>query len=277
MRRTWALSLGVVSISVGMIGFLTPAAHAGPALPSSEPSGVVCDQPPGDPAPGTAAWQERDLNNLECATQRQQDEVSNPSFLRMWAIENGENDPGTEITTILNQFENSNPTAPLGDLASSTIGDPFRVPTTWQADGRGQQTLLTMNSTDGAHLNARLYWPNGPGPFPGVVMIPGLQAYNEVYEWLGRGPSRVRRHGIRSPTPRARVPPRNCPTTSTARSPAGPRGAQAPRFDDPTSDETQIVAMTSALDFLLSTPAKPDLDGDGGNPHAGERPRNPAI
>ncbi len=250
-----------------MIGFLTPAAHAGPALPSSEPSGVVCDQPPGDPAPGTAAWQERDLNNLECATQRQQDEVSNPSFLRMWAIENGENDPGTEITTILNQFENSNPTAPLGDLASSTIGDPFRVPTTWQADGRGQQTLLTMNSTDGAHLNARLYWPNGPGPFPGVVMIPGLQAYNEVYEWLGEGLAESG-YMVLIPDPQGQGASQELPHNPDGSIACGASGCSGPPIDDPASDETQIVAMTSALDFLLSTPAKPDLDGDGGNPHA---------
>lgn len=78
-----------------------------------------------------AAWQpgcrycsveERDLNNLECATRRQQDEVSNPSFLSMWAIENGENDPGTELTTILDQFENSNPTGPAGEVAATKIG-----------------------------------------------------------------------------------------------------------------------------------------------------------
>jgi dienelactone hydrolase len=267
MRRRWALSVGVAAISVGMIGVLAPGAHASPVPASSESPGEVCDQAPGNPAPGTAAWEQRDLNNLECATQRQQDEVSNPAFLSMWAIENGENDPGTQINTILNQFENHNPTGPAGDMANTTVGDPFRVPTTWQADGRGQQTLLTINSPDGAHLNARLYWPNGPGPFPAVVMIPGLQAYNEVYEWLGEGLAEAG-YIVLIPDPQGQGASQVLPHNPDGSVACGASGCSGPPVDDPASDETQVAAETSALDFLLSTPAKPDLDGDGGNPNA---------
>jgi hypothetical protein len=54
-------------------------------------SPLVCDHPTGNPDPATDpdAWRERDLQNLACATQRQQDELSSAAFLRKWAIEFG--------------------------------------------------------------------------------------------------------------------------------------------------------------------------------------------
>jgi hypothetical protein len=263
-RRTQ--SLGAAFTCVSMIALIAPAAGSQPALPTAVPSVEVCNQPAGNPAPGTAAWEERDLNNLECATQRQQDIVSSPAFLRMWAIKNGEHDPGSETATILSQFENIDPTGALGDIAMTKIGDPFRDPAAWQQSGRGQQTTLTINSTDGAHLNARLYWPNGPGPFPGVVMIPGLQAYNEIYEWLGEGLAEAG-YMVFIPDPQLQGGSDNLPRK--------PDGSIACRVSgcsdtstDPTSDEPQLLAVASALDFLVSTPSNLDLDGDGGNPHA---------
>ena len=228
--------------------------------PSSPSSPVVCDQPPGNPAPGTAAWEERDLNNLECATQRQQDELSNPSFLRMWAVENGEQDPGTATSGILGQLETERPTGAAGDVPATKIGDPFRDPTLWQQAGRGHQTLLTMNSTTGAHLTARLYWPNGPGPFPGVVMIPGLQAYNEIYEWLGEGLAESG-YMVLIPDPQGQGASEDLPHNPDGSINCSETGC--PNF--PTTD---VPEVQSALDFLVSTPTDEDLNGDGGNSHA---------
>jgi dienelactone hydrolase len=266
MLKRRGLPFGAALIFVCMIAFIAPAASGQPSLPTAEPAVVVCDQPPGNPAPGTAAWEKRDLNNLECATQRQQDIVSNPAFMRMWAIKSGENDPGTETAAIFNQFENTDPTGALGDVAMTKIGDPFRDPTTWQESGRGQQTPLTINSTDGAHLNARLYWPNGPGPFPGVVMTPGLQAYNEIYEWLGEGLAEAG-YMVLIPDPQLQGGSDDLPRNPDGTIACGFSGC-SDTSTDPTSDEPQVLAVASALDFLVSTPTDLDLDGDGGNPHA---------
>ena len=126
----WSVAL----VTAGAITVITPALANGQASPPAA-SAVVCDQPPGNPSPGTAAWEERDLNNLECATQRQQDELSNPSFLRMWAIENGQQDPGTATSGILSQIETERPTGAAGDIPATKIGDPFRDPSLWQLGG----------------------------------------------------------------------------------------------------------------------------------------------
>jgi hypothetical protein len=266
-----ALPLGAVLICTSMIAFIAPAASDQPSLPTAEPSVVVCDQPPGNPAPGTAAWEARDLNNLECATQRQQDELSNPSFLRMWAIESGEGDPGSATQSILAQLEQ--PTRPtvnaIHDSPGAIITDPFRDPVQWEEEGRGHQQTLTIDATDGAHLNARLYWPNGPGPFPGVLMIPGLQAYNEVYDWVGEGLAEAG-YMVLIPDPQGQGSSENLPHNPDGSIACGASasGCSGPPVYDPASDETQLAAVTSGLDFLVSTPSDLDLDGDGGNPHA---------
>ena len=269
------LSWGVALVSVGTIMAMTPEVSGGQLSTPAAPSAVTCDQPPGKPAPGTPAWQERDLNNLECATQRQQDELSNPSFLRTWAIENGEQDPGTATAGIVSQLETERPTGAAGDVPDTKIGDPFREPALWQMAGRGQQMTLTMNSTTGAHLNARLYWPNGPGPFPAVVMMPGLQAYNEIYEWLGEGLAESgymvlipdpQGQGASEDLPHNPDGSINCPGTPGVDVPPGPGGEASsgcPNF--PTND---VPEVQSALDFLVSTPKNLDLNGDGGNPNA---------
>jgi hypothetical protein len=264
MKTRWITPVGVSALVIPLL--FAAGTNVQPASAQTPSSPVVCDQPPGDPAPGTVAWEERDLNNLECATQRQQDELSNPSFLRMWAIENGEQDPGAATSRILDQLEAVRPTGAEGDVPAAKIGDPFRDPTIWQQAGRGHQMPLTMNSTDGAHLNARLYWPNGPGPFPGVVMIPGLQAYNEVYEWLGEGLAEAG-YMVLIPDPQGQGSSEELPHNPDGSIACGTSGCSE-TSTDPTSDQTQLVAVASGLDFLVSTPNNLDLDGDGGNPHA---------
>src|SRR4029078_11102211 len=71
---------------------LSAPAHAQVPAPAPLPSSpLVCDQPAGDPDPVTQAdaWRRRDAQNLPCATQRQQDALTTPAFLRTWAIETG--------------------------------------------------------------------------------------------------------------------------------------------------------------------------------------------
>ena len=265
MVKRRALPLGALLICASMAAFIAPAAGGQPSLPTAEPSVVVCDQPPGNPAPGTAAWEERDLNNLECATQRQQDELSNPAFLRMWAIESGEGDPGSATQAIVAQLEQ--PTRPTvnatHDSPGATITDPFRDPVRWGEEGRGHQQTLTIDATDGAHLNARLYLPNGRGPFPGVLMIPGLQAYNEVYDWVGEGLAEAG-YMVLIPDPQGQGGSENLPHNPDGSIACGASGC-SDTSTNPASDQTQVVAVTSGLDFLLSTPAHPDPDAVGAN------------
>jgi dienelactone hydrolase len=261
VKVRWLLCAGAVAIVSPAL--LIPVAGAqGTALPTPS-SPVVCDQPPGNPAPGSAAWEQRDLNNLECASQRQQDAYSNPAFLSTWAIENGEQDPGTATSGILGQLETERPTGAAGDVPSTKIGDPFRDPVQWEEEGRGHQQTLTIDATDGAHLNARLYSPNGPGPFPGVVMIPGLQAYNEVYEWLGEGLAEAG-YMVLIPDPQGQGGSEDLPHNPDGSIACGASGC-SDTSTNPASDQTQVVAVTSGLDFLLSTPAHPDPDAVGAN------------
>ena len=220
------------------------------------------------------AWEEHDLNNIECATQRQQDELSNPDFVRMWAIDNVEEDPSFETTAVLNRLEHpTHLVLPIGDIGPTKIGDPLRVPTSWQQAGRGQQMTLTIDATTGAHLNARLYWPNGPGPFPSVVMLPGLQAYNEIYEWTGRPAESG--YMVLIPDPQGQGSSEALPHTpdgSIGCSGHPPANSGCPNF--PTND---VPEVQSALDFLVSSPQFPDLDGGGpGSANArGTLPYNP--
>jgi dienelactone hydrolase len=250
-----------------MVLVLTGPAAAN-AQGSAASSAVVCDQWLGNPAPGTAAWEERDINNLECATQRQQDELTNPAFLRMWAIESGEGDPDSLTQAIVDQLEQ--PTRPtvnaIHDSPGTSITDPFRNPVLWQDEGLGQQMTLTIDATDGAHLNARLYWPNGRGPFPGVLMIPGLQAYNEVYDWVGEGLAEAG-YMVLIPDPQGQGGSENLPHNPDGWIACGVSTSvcSGPPVYDPASDETQVVAVTSGLDFLLSTPTHSDPDAVGAN------------
>lgn len=238
--------------AIGAAGATGPEAGASP-LPDP------CVQPAGNPAAGSQAWEERDAGNITCATQRQQDELSNPAFLRMWAIENGERDPGSNLDAVISQIDN--PTRPAlspdGYVPFTDISDPFRDPVVWQEAGRGQQMLLKLDATTGAHLNARLYWPNGPGPFPGVVMIPGLQAYNELYEWLGEG---LAENGfmVLIPDPQGQGDSETLPHNPDGSIDCSTSGCP----NTPTDDFPEV---TSGLDFLLSTPSRPDPDARGAN------------
>ncbi|MCU1448826.1 MAG: hypothetical protein JWP02_996, partial [Acidimicrobiales bacterium] len=80
--KRWYRLVGVAVgvLTLGALASVTPSARAAGAPPSQ----LGCDQPAGDPDPITEpeAWRQRDAQNLACATERQQDELSNPAFLR---------------------------------------------------------------------------------------------------------------------------------------------------------------------------------------------------
>lgn len=158
-----------------------------------ETSPLVCDEYAGDPDPQTEreAWLARDRNNQACSTERQQDNLRNPAFLRKWAIENFEaygNYPGIitgELSDPMRLHLN-----PIYWNPSSKVTDPFRMPDEWEAAGRGQMMRFTFVSSTGAHLNARLYSPfpdDSGGLLPGITFTPGLQSYNEVNSWFAQG------------------------------------------------------------------------------------------
>src|SRR4051794_27594756 len=87
-RRRRAVLAGVLSLLVASLA--APMVHAQTAPSSSSPSTFGCDQPAPDidPATDPNAWRQRDLQNLQCATERQQDDASNPAFTSKWAAEN---------------------------------------------------------------------------------------------------------------------------------------------------------------------------------------------
>ena len=67
-------------------------------------------------------------------------------------------------------------------------GDPFRLPTRWEAAGRGQWQVFNFISITGAKLQAELYSPN-PHPgrrYPIVTFTPGLQESKEQAWWYGQ-------------------------------------------------------------------------------------------
>src|SRR2546421_204871 len=130
-------------VTLGGLASVTPSARAASAPPSQ--SG--CDQPAADPDPVTQAdvWRQRDAQNMACATERQQDELNNPAFLRKWAVEDGES-LGDLPGLALGQA--SEPTRPhigiIHWMPMSKVGDPFRMPDEWEAAGRGQVQRFTF-------------------------------------------------------------------------------------------------------------------------------------
>src|SRR5437763_7633075 len=115
-----------------------------------------CSGPPGDPAPGTAAWQVRELREVRCGEQRVADTAANPAF----AAAEASNPPGYE-------------------------GDPFREPT--RLDGRRfRYQKVSFADPEGQTLDARLFLPLASRhrpPYPAVVVVHGGSANQEMYWW----------------------------------------------------------------------------------------------
>jgi dienelactone hydrolase len=94
-------------------------------------------------------------------------------------------------------------------------------------------------------------------------MIPGLMAYNELYEWVGEGLAESG-YMVLIPDPAGQGGSENLPHNPDGSLACGTSGCEDTSLN-PTSDEPQILATTSGVDFLLSTPAHHDPDAVGAN------------
>ena len=96
------------------------------------------------------AWQARDVQNQICSTQRLTDELANPAFLRLSAMEFA----GYNPNQIFGSLNDPRPRS-WGSIFVAG-GDPFRVPTRWEAMGRGEWQMFHFISKTGAKLQAEL-------------------------------------------------------------------------------------------------------------------------
>src|SRR4051794_18597295 len=151
-------------------------------------SAADCLGPAGDPAPGTQAWQQRDLVNQYCATERLLDEVDSPAFGTTFWSET----PG--IYADQNIAMLTDPAHPHVTLAQfvpgGTTTDPYRTIDRWTAAGRGRVDPVSFPADDGAKLNGYLFRPpaKANGPYPGIVITTGsIQGYQQMYFWAAEG------------------------------------------------------------------------------------------
>jgi dienelactone hydrolase len=225
-NRTLVSRLVMASGAAMLLTGLVSGAARAEEEQAPETSPLVCDAYAGDPDPTLqrADWQQRDLNNMACSTQRQQD-ATNPAFKAKYA----------------------DATARYADDFPRQAGDPFRVPEEWAASGRGQMRKFTFLGNRGTRMFARLYSPNPevPGPLPVIAFSPGLQSYNEINAWFGQDMAEAG-YIVLIIDPQGQ-----------GRSESGCRNA-----DGSSASCTGHNNLTSAIDFLLTTPATP-------HPHAG--------
>jgi dienelactone hydrolase len=137
---------------------LAPA-HAAAQSPA-EP--VDCTGPAPAAEPGTGAWHQREAENAYCATQRNLDTKTNP----LYAAANLQRPPARATTAM----------------------DPLREPTL-HAGTRFRFDELTFTSADGKAYPAMLFRPLATvkGPYPGVVIMHGGAANQEMYLWAAEG------------------------------------------------------------------------------------------
>src|SRR3954469_21560284 len=125
----------------GAISWLALAAPAGAQAPPD------CDGPATDPAPGTAAWHQREEDNDYCGEQRARDTAANPAF------------------------------------ANPRFRDPYRDPA--KLDGvRFRYQPVSFTNREGKHISAMLFRPLARRPaYPGVLVVHGGSARQEMYLW----------------------------------------------------------------------------------------------
>lgn len=160
---------------------------------------VDCLGPASYPTPGSAAWQVRDLENQECATERLQDEATNPAATLTFSTET----PAVFGAQTLAMAENPGHLhLSLGQLVpGGSTADPLRTLQRWTTAGRGRVTPVSFPATDGATLNGYIFEPPAPGEdpvtglswtahsrLPGIVITTGsIQGYQNMYFWAAEG------------------------------------------------------------------------------------------
>ena len=180
-RARWTMVAALVAV-IAAAGAMTPVSAG------NSPSAIDCVGPAGNPQPGTQAWQQRDLANQYCATERLQDELANPAFGAVFSSQT----PGMYAGQNLAMLQQ--PTHPHLTLAQfipgGTTADPFRTMSRWTDAGRGRVQAISFPAKDGAQLNGYVFEPPAsvPGPYPGVVITTGsIQGYQQMYFWAAEG------------------------------------------------------------------------------------------
>ena len=202
------------------------------ALPAAGARGQVggpdCAGPAGEASPGTPAWEQREAENIYCATQRNLDLSTNPAYDEALATQP---DPSRRLVAM----------------------DPFREPLSWDGS-RFRFDELTITDAEGKALPAFLFRPCDAScaevpaglerhepPYPGVVIMHGGAANQEMYLWAAEGLAEAGYMVL------------------------------SVNLDDRT-DGGHYEATRAGLDWLLSTPAAPSVDGSH-NPHWNELDR----
>jgi dienelactone hydrolase len=174
-----------------------------------------CTGPTGDPAPGTAEWERREADNAYCATQRNLDTAANPVYHEALA------------------------TRPVP--TRTLFMDPFREPTLWSGS-RFRSEEVSFTDADGEAFPGFLFRPcdascrDRPAelkahepPYPGVVIMHGGAANQEMYLWAAEGLAEA--------------------------------GYMVLTFNIGRTDDTHYEDTRSALDWFLATPADPAAGG----------------
>jgi dienelactone hydrolase len=247
------------AISISLVGALTGVGLAPAVAHAAGPPSVSCDQL----LPDSTSAVQRDANNVACGYQRVTDQLSNPAFLALWA-QQAAVVTGETPAELLKQAQDPNRLkATIPALTrTATVTDPFRNPERWAASGRGRQQVLTFVATTGAHLNARLYSPiakPNEKPLPPVVLLPGLQSYNETMEWFGEELAEAG-YVVLIIDPQGQGSSENLPHNPDGSVNCTPTPSSCPNV--PTTDEPEVA---SAIDFMLSTPSHPDPHATGSN------------
>lgn len=191
MRKTSRLLACVAAGAAAIVITAAPGALAGSPSAPPNPTYAECTGPAGNPAPGTPAWTERDELNQLCATQRQADELDNPSFAAVF----DEETPTLYADQNVAMFEEpGHPHVTLAQvIPGGSTADPFRTISRWTAAGRGSVTPISFAASDGAQLNGYVFSPpksvaEPAGGYPGVVITTGsIQGYQQLYFWAAEG------------------------------------------------------------------------------------------
>jgi dienelactone hydrolase len=169
-RTRAAAGLGVVILFLLPAGLLeAKSAYAQSVSP------IDCAGPAGDPQPGTPEWYQREADSAYCGEQRAYDTASNPLFAAGWTQMQARH-PGEDFRA-----------------------DPFRDPLLHQGSRFRFQTV-SVPDPNGGTVPGMLFRPcdatcvNHPAslgsfkpPYPGVVVVHGGAANQEMYLWGEEG------------------------------------------------------------------------------------------
>jgi dienelactone hydrolase len=152
-----------MGIRIWLSALLLGLAVCGPAHGALTDAPFDCTGPAGDPAPDTPQWHAREQANDWCGEQRAYDTQTNPLF-----------GTGSALT-----FFGS---------AGQKLQDPYRDPAEW-AKTRGRYSEISFKTSSGETLEGAIFRPPARrrGPYPGVLVVHGGAANQEMYLWGSEG------------------------------------------------------------------------------------------